>query len=1053
MSVAHGRAWLVVAILVAPSAIAEDAVEFNRDIRPILADACFRCHGPDSAARQAELRLDDEQSAKGKREHGSAIVPGKLADSQLWRRITSPEADERMPPAESGIRLTDRQIDTLRRWIEQGAMWQRHWAFIPPQQAIPPASHCPPRMLSPIDAFIHARLAQEGLNPAPPADAHTLLRRVTLDLTGLPPTPEETAAFHADRSPDAYERVVDRLLASPRYGERMAVRWLDAARYADTHGYQSDGERHMWRWRDWVIEAFNANQPFDQFTIEQLAGDLLPRATLDQRIATGFNRNHRGNGEGGIIPEEYAVEYVVDRVETTSTVWLGLTMGCVRCHDHKFDPFTQREFYQLYAFFNNVPEKGRAVKSGNSPPYIVAPTRLQLAELQRLEAVKDAALSEWFNKHFDRAHELCRAWARDYQPTGREQEVFPFGEPVARFDFNNGLEAFANSNDKGKLVAKGGPPVIADGVQGKSLAFDGRWFAEAGDVGDFDLFDRFTISAWVWIDEGGGGTIVSRMTDVREGDGYSLAIVGGKLEFNLVKRWLDDALRVESRDSIAPGKWHHVGATFGGFRGDRLESSVRLFIDGKDVARETLLAELNQPFKVKEPLRIGGGGGPEMRFRGRIDDVCVFPIEVPWHQFDELAVSKGIEQLVSRVRTEKSWDAAYYKLFSYFMCHHSPDDIRIKFEQAETAQTAWHEYDRSLPTVMVMEEMEYPRPAHVLKRGQYDQPGEEVGPGVPQLLPPLAGLPKNRLGLARWLVDPRHPLTSRVTVNRFWQMYFGSGLVKTAEDFGTQGQWPLHPELLDWLATDFIHSGWDVKAMQRRIVTSHAYRQSSRVTASLASRDPENRLLVRGPRLRLSVEMVRDQALAASGLLVEQVGGPSVKPPQPPGLWSELTGGDDYEPGKGADHYRRSLYTFWKRTIPPPSLAVFDAATREFCTVRETRTNTPLQALTLLNDPAYVEAARMLAQRVMREESDPAQRLTRAFLLVMAREPTPGELAVLTASHARHRNRFAGAPGEAAKLLAVGQSPADATWPADELAAYSTMCSTLLNLDEAVTKE
>jgi hypothetical protein len=1032
---------------------AQEAVEFNRDVRPILADACFRCHGPDSAARQADLRLDLEESAKASREGKTAIAPGKSADSELWRRISSADADEHMPPADSGKKLTPEQIDTLRRWIEQGAKWQRHWSFLPPEQAISPISHCPPRALNPIDSFLHARLAREGLNPAPRAAPATLLRRVTLDLTGLPPTPEELAAYLADRSPDAYERVVDRLLTSPRYGERMAVRWLDAARYADTSGYQSDGERHMWRWRDWVIEAFNANQPFDQFTIEQLAGDMLPEATLDQRIATGFNRNHRGNGEGGIIPEEYAVEYVVDRVETTSTVWLGLTLGCVRCHDHKFDPFTQREFYQLFAFFNNVPEKGRAVKTGNSPPYIVAPTRLQQQKRRQLELelrqTRDAAVQQ-----FGDIHSQFRHWAATYQPRGDEQDPTPTRGLLASFGFDVKKAKSDRQELQKPLVAKEGSPKFVDGRHDSALEFDGKYVVEAGDVGDFGLFDSFTVSAWIWIEEGGGGTVISRMTDVEQGDGYQLAIVGGKLQLNIVKRWLDDSLRVESSETIVPGKWQHVSASFGGFRGDRLENAVRLFIDGQRCKPNVLIADLNQPFKVKEPLRVGGGGGPAMRFRGRIDEVRVYSLEVESAAVALLAQADSISQIISDFNSKRSTPHGRHKLFEYFLEHHTPVALRQATQRFVVAELDLLQFEKQLPTVMVMEEMTQPRVTHVLRRGQYDQPGEEVHADVPRSLPVMAAeLPRNRLGLARWLVDAKHPLTGRVTVNRFWQMYFGTGLVKTVEDFGSQGEWPLHPELLDWLAVDFQSRGWDVKGMQRRIVTSHAYRQSSRADAKLQALDPENRLLARGPRLRLSVEMVRDQALAAAGLLVEQIGGPSVKPPQPAGLWSELTGGDDYVAGSGADHYRRSLYTYWKRTIPPPSLAVFDAATREFCTVRETRTNTPLQALTLLNDPAYVEAARVLAERVMREEGDASRRLSKTFSLILGRSPTPRELEVLAASHQRHLARFAASPEEAAKLLAVGQSPADATIPAGDLAALAAVCGTVLNLDEAVTKE
>jgi hypothetical protein len=1061
-------AALVAALCTASYSQAETprAIEFNRDIRPILSDNCFQCHGPDANARQAELRLDREEDAVAPRKDGAAIVRGKADESELVRRITNNNADERMPPADSGKKLSAEQIELLRRWVEEGAKWQAHWSFIPPKR--PPLPEVSDRTWprSGLDHFILNRLDREGLKHSAEAPKATLLRRVSLDLTGLPPTPREVKAFLTDESPDAYERAVDRLLASPRYGERMAVRWLDAARYADTNGYQTDAERVMWRWRDWVIEAFNQDMPFDQFTIEQLAGDLLEKPTLDQRIATGFNRNHRGNAEGGIIPEEYAVEYVVDRVETTSTVWLGLTLGCARCHDHKFDPFKQKEFYSLYAFFNSVPENGRAVKFGNSPPFIQSPTRLQQVELKRLKREEKDALWAWGDDALD-LPKLFDAWIKEIKLRGDEDYV-PAEGLLATIDFDTqkpehrprdpeidsqtkplGTSADSIANAKTTppfpaLRIAEGEPTFAEGIRGKSLVLDGNTVIEAGNVGDFGLFDEFALSAWVWIEEGGGGTVVSRMTDVHQGDGYQLAIVNGKVQFNVVKRWLDDAILVESTNRLSPGKWHHLLAIYHGLRADNVERSISLQVDD-EFDGKALLAELNQPFNVKEPLRIGGGGGPQMRFRGKIDEVCVYAGDF---DFSVLASVLPVKENVAEIAAlplEAIRAGRYQKAFYYFIFHGLPQKEREIYRQKQQVQLALKKYERRLPTVMVMEELPVPREAHVLLRGQYDQPGEKVERDVPTSLslelPKDA--PRNRLGLAKWLVDPAHPLTARVAVNRFWQMYFGAGLVKTAEDFGSQGEWPTHPELLDWLAVEFSggtptalrgreSSAWDIKQMQRLIVTSSTYRQSSHAVAEAAAKDPENRLLARGPRIRLSAEMIRDQALAASGLLVEQLGGPSVMPSQPPGLWTELTGGDDYKPGKGADLYRRSLYTFWKRTIAPPAMLAFDASTREFCTVRETRTNTPLQALTLLNEQTFVYAAGEFARSTLTLPlEDDNSRLIHMFQTATSREPTAAELEVLVNALNKQRD------------LAKG----------DHQQAFTAIASLVLNLDETVVKE
>ena len=772
-------------------------IEFNRDIRPILSDACFHCHGPDQNKRKGGLRLDvRDEALKAAKSGKIPILPGAPGKSEVVLRVFSEDEEERMPPPEGHKVLTPAQKDLLKRWITEGAEYQIHWAYRPVQRPAVPADAfirledagaepgAPRPDLHPVDAFIRHRLAAEKLSPAEEADKVTLIRRVTLDLTGLPPTPKEVDAFLQDAAPGAYERVVDRLLASVHYGERMAVDWLDAARFADTNGYQVDRDRTLHAWRDWVIRAFNQNMRFDQFTLEQIAGDLLPDATTDQRVATGFNRNHMINEEGGVTEEEFLANYTADRVETTATVWLAQTFNCARCHDHKFDPFTQRDFYSLKAFFHNVSEKGVGDYDKpyhlSSPPFLRVPTPEQTARIDALKA------------------EIAQA-GKDPGPAGKDQ-----------------------------------------------------------------------------------------------------------------------------------------------------------------------LAKLNKT----------------------LADV-----------------------------------------------------------------------EKAVTVTLVMDDAK-PRDTFILLRGEFDQPGEKVTAATPVALPPMpADLPRNRLGLARWLIDPGNPLPARVTVNRLWQMVFGTGLVRTAEDFGSQGEPPSHPELIDWLAAEFMSSGWDVKAMLRLLVTSATYRQSSKFTPAARERDPDNRLLARGPRFRLQGEFIRDQALAASGLLVENVGGPSVKPYHPPGLYEQVVEQKDnpkatYTQDKGEALHRRSLYTYWKRSVPHPGMLLFDAPFRETCVLRRTRTNTPLQALNLLNDPTYVEAARLLAQRMLLEGGTaPESRLTHGFRLVTARIPSGAELAILKASLERALLDFQTDPAGAAALLKVGEASTDAKLGAVELASYTTLASLLLNLDETVTKE
>jgi hypothetical protein len=1032
-----------------PAALADNAqatVEFNRDVRPILAASCFRCHGPDKARRKAELRLDTEEGARADHDGRSAVVPGDPDASEMLHRLTTEEPEERMPPAESGLTVSPGQIATLRRWIEQGAKWQPHWSLIRPRRPSLPEVSQDEWARNPIDRFILTRLEREGLQPSPPAERTTLIRRVTLDLTGLPPTLEEVDAFLADRAPGAYERVVDRLLSSPRFGERMAKRWLDAARYADTNGYQSDGERTMWRWRDWVIDAFNRNKRFDVFTIEQIAGDMLPGATLDQVLATGFNRNHRGNAEGGIIPEEYAVEYVADRVETTATAWLGLTLGCARCHDHKYDPITQKDFYRVFAYFSNVPEKGRAIKFGNSPPAVASPTPAQQASLAALEA-RLATADQRFSALEPRIASAQTAWELS-APDQSALEWTLTQDRAARLDFDGTLTC---AGERTAAVFRDGKPEFSPGKLGTAADFDGRRYVEIPGLGDFDFLDAFTLAAWVNLQDARGGTVLSKMKDEERGEGYSASIVGKTVRVNLVKRWLDDAIRVEVDAGIAPGSWHHLTVTYDG---SRLAEGIKVYVDGTRKPARVLLDELNQTFKSPEPFRVGAGDGPEARFRGRIDEVQVFRAALPPEEVAIVATPERITEIAAIPASARTSGQAA-KIRGCFLDRLAPEEIRKADRERRTLKTQRDRLVAGFPTTMVMRESSTPRQTFLLIRGAYDQPGEHLSPGVPAVLPPLpAGAANNRLGFAHWLVDPANPLTSRVAVNGYWGMLFGTGLVKTAEDFGVQGEWPTHPELLDWLATEFVASGWDVKAIIRTLVTSATYRQSSKASPAQLEKDPENHMLVRGPRLRLSAEMIRDQALLLGGLLAERIGGRSVRPYQPDGLWRELAEVKEYEQDHGANLFRRTLYTFWKRTVAPPFMAAFDAASRDRCTVRESRTNTPLQALNLLNDVTFVEAARGLAQRVLKEEGLTTEaRLALAFRAATARPPTHDELAVLLDDFRDHCSHFRADLEAARAFIRQGESPRDPALDESELAAYTAVATLILNLDETLTKE
>jgi hypothetical protein len=1032
----------------------KQSVDFNREIRPILSDNCFACHGPDEKQRQADLHFDTKEGAFAK---PGIIVPGDAGASRLIKRITAEDPEMRMPPPDSGHSLTDSQKALIRRWIEQGAKWETHWAYVAPVRLEPPKVTAAGWPRNPIDNFVLARLEREGLSPSPEADRATLLRRVTLDLTGLPPTPAEIDSFVADKSPRAYETRVNQLLRSPHYGERMALQWLDLARYADTHGYHIDSHRDMWRWRDWVINAFNRNMPFDQFTIEQLAGDLLPDSTVEQKIASGFNRNHMINFEGGAIPEEYQVEYVVDRVETTSRAWMAMTMGCARCHNHKYDPISQREFYQFYAFFNNVAEEGLDGKTGNAKPILRLPTPEQKSRLDDLTAaiqVREDRLSE------KSLESLKQTWMRSLDSKPADE---PRRGLVAHYGFDGSLLDGSGAYHHGRRIA--GDPGFVPGRVGKALSMDGQTEVSFGNAGAFDRTDPFTISVWLRPE----GDIPIAALQKLEGSttrrGYemlfdSVKLVGiqrraGLVTVRLISHWPDDAIQIRTRQPITFGEWHHITLVSDG---SGRAAGLKLYLDGKPADTDVLQDNLTGTISTRADLRIGCKELGD-RFKGQVDDLRIYSRPLSDKEVEQIALHYPVHAILYGAfeRPSKEDDA---RVRDYFLTYAAPYELRRLYDELKDLNTKKQELDKEIATVMVMSELARPRDTFILARGDYRNRTDKVEPGVPAALPPLRrGAPLNRLTFARWLVDPANPLTARVAVNQYWQMYFGAGIVKTAEDFGAQGEPPSNPELLDWLATEFIRSGWDIKAMQNLIVTSATYRQSSRATPQLIDKDPENRLLARAPRIRLAAEFVRDHALAVSGLLNEQIGGPSVFPYQPKGLWEEMAFGEgfsaqSYYQGTGKDLYRRSLYTFWKRTVPPPSLTTFDAPDREKCTARRTPTNTPLQALVLMNDPTYVEAARALATRALLEGgSNSTSRLGYAFKLATARMPSAREARFLLGLLSRQTQRYRRDGNAAVELIRVGQSQPDGRIGAPELAAWTIVASAILNLDETITKQ
>ncbi|MBL9171184.1 MAG: DUF1553 domain-containing protein [Verrucomicrobiales bacterium] len=1030
-------------------------LDFNRDIRPILSDHCFACHGPDDAKRKSGLRLDLPSSGTQPLKSGAiAIVPGKPDQSEVIKRIVTQDMDDRMPPPKSGHPLTPVQVELLTRWITEGAEYQSHWAFIRPSRTPLPQVSDPAWPRNGIDHFILSKLEEHRVKPAPEADKQTLIRRASLDLTGLPPTPAEVDAFLADTSDRAYEHLVDRLLSSPHYGEKMAVEWLDAARYADTHGYHIDSGRDMTHWRDWVIKAYNDNKPFDQFTIEQLAGDLLPQPTLDQQIASGFNRNHMINYEGGAIPEEYHAAYLMDRVNTTSTVWLGLTMACAQCHDHKYDPITMKDYYRFYAFFNNIAEKGLDGSQGNAAPVIKVMRPEQKARLQEFDATIQTAEAKLKDIESSLPSEQL-AWEKRMVRDVDSPRALP--QPRLRLPLDASLSGTRNDQPFSLIGDETGwTPKWADALLGQALEFDGKQTGNlrATESLDLERDQPFSFGAWVKPGAAHTGTLFSKMDSGPRLRGFDLLLSANRLHLHLIHSWPDNALRVVAKTSLPKDSWGHVLATYDG---SGKASGVKLFVNGRETAVEVTHDTLTGSIANRAPFLVGKRA-EEHPYRGAISDIRIYDRQLSTQEAGELA--SGVTRQIAQLEPDKRSAHQQQHLAAFYKLYHAPHWVQAK-DAVAAAKAEREKFDKSIPDTMVMGELEKPRETFMLMRGEYDKKGEKVEAGTPGALPPLAeGLPSNRLGLAKWLVAPEQPLTARVVVNRFWQAYFGMGLVRSSENFGSQADWPTHPELLDWLATEFVASGWNVKSMQRLIVTSAAYRQRSTVSPEALELDPENKWITRGPRLRLPAESIRDQALAISGLLNPQIGGASVFPYQPPGLWEELMAREDndrftaqkYVQSKGPDLYRRSMYTFWKRTSPPSALGTLDAPDRQTCVVRRQRTNTPLQALLLMNDPTYVEASRKFAERLMVEASDPNARINLAYRIALSRLPTDAEKKVLSRLFDEQFQRYRSNRKAAEELLGVGESPTRPGLDPAELAAWTLVTNAILNLDETITK-
>ena len=1028
-------------------AAAPDALEFNRDIRPILSDKCFSCHGPDSGHRKAGLRLDRREDAiKPAKSGETPIKPSDPSGSHIIERILSKESDEVMPPPEAKLpALTQAEVELLKKWIAAGAEYQPLWSFIPPKPVVLPkeSANAKNPTHNGIDQLVAARLAKLKTTPRPEARPETLLRRASLDITGLPPSPAEVRAFLSDTAPDAYERAVDRLLASPAFGERMATDWLDVSRYADSYGFQVDRDREVWPWRDWVVSAFNRNLPFDQFVTWQLAGDLLPSPSEEQILATAFNRLHQQESEGGSVEEEYRVEYVSDRVQTFGTAFLGLTFECAKCHDHKFDPITQKDFYRLFAFFDDIDEAGlySFFSAGDAPtpamklfsddakksrPTLEEAERSARSKLKAIASSQHAAFSEWLENR---------------------GSLKTIGE-VARIDFEDAKDnRLPNRAVEKSPATLRGENTLVDGISGKAVKLSGD---DALDIpgGNFNRVDPFTISLWIQTPDVKERAVVlhrSKAWTDAASRGFELLIEDGKLKWSLIRFWPGDAASIRCKQPLNPNQWTHVAVSSDG---SGSASGLRIRINGENAAVDVIKDSLSRDINPgRESITLG----ERMRDRGfkngLVDDVRVFERELSHLEMLSTFDSTRAAELFSKPTSQLS-PVEFKDLEEYFLKTQAPD-YAAGLAQLKTTRAELVKLLDAQKEIMVMRELPSPKKAFVLFRGQYDQRRDEVFADTPESLPAFPReKPRNRLGLANWLTDPQHPLLARVTVNRIWQGFFGRGIVKTSDDFGSQGSQPEYQEVLDWLSRHFIDSGWDIKGLVRTIVLSKTYRQESAADPRLIADDPENALLARGPRFRLPAETIRDTFLSASGILSNKIGGPPVSPYE----MSEAFRPSAADSGDGA--LRRSLYTRWRRTSPPPAMMAFDASRRAVCSAKRERTNTPLQALILLNGPQYVEAARILGERLQAGFGADLRALTdELFVRCLSRFPDEREREIAGLLYAEQLAHFRAHPVEAESLLKIGSVPRKTGLPPAETAAATVLAQALLNHDGSVVKQ
>ncbi|WP_409049429.1 DUF1553 domain-containing protein [Telluribacter sp. SYSU D00476] len=1046
-----------------------EQVDYTYHVKPILSDRCFACHGPDQSKQKADLRLDVEEAALDKEcESGRrAIKPGSPGSSELVHRILSSDPEIMMPTPDSHLSLSPQEKATLIRWIEQGAEYKPHWAFTKIEKPELPKVKNQSWVKNEIDRFILHKLEEQRLAPSPEADKTTLLRRVHMDLTGLPPTPQQVDEFLKDQSPNAYEKVVDRLLASPHYGEHMAAPWLDAARYADTHGYQDDGMRTAWPYRDWVIRAYNQNLTYDQFVTWQLAGDMLPNPTREQVLATAFNRMHQQSQEGGIVPEEYRTEYVADRVGTFGKVFLGMTVECARCHDHKYDPISQKDFFSLYAFFNQNNENGQIPYNGEASPSITLPTPEAEAKLKFIRTSLSTEKKALENTQ-PAYQQRYQAWLRQAEAQPQATLVpdtlglighFTFDEPTGS-QFQNRVNAKHTARAEGDttISAKASRP----GRFGKARYIYGENSVNFGR--DFAFFERhqpFSVSVWLNLhDASVHGSLIHKSNGVFNGyRGWNVfRLPDGRLRLLISHVWPENAIELQTTEKFPLNKWTQLAFTYDGLSKAR---GVKLYINGSPVRvtvhndglTQSILFGKNKSNWYVDNLMIGRLSD-QFTKNFEVDELKIYSRSLTLLEMQGLYTQRNEVLTTLRTPAAKRTSAQQSALLSYYLTHF---DKPYQDKLAKSRQLIGEETEllNTQLDVMVMKERKYPRKTFILKRGAYDAPDKEVTADTPdQFFKIPKEYPRNRLGLARWLLHEDHPLFARVTVNRFWQQYFGQGLVISTDDFGNQGDLPTHPQLLDWLAVSFREMGWDQKKFQKMIVMSATYRQSSKTDQRLRDLDPDNRLYARGPSYRMSAEQIRDNALAASGLLTPKVGGESAYPYQPAGLWEALATRNavQYKQQHGDSIYRRSLYTIWKRSSPPPMMLNFDAAERHFCVVKRQKTSTPLQALVTMNDPQFVEASRVLAEQMVRHGQTPDERITYAYKALTSRPPRPSELNLLKQLYVEEYQDFQQNKGRAQKLLGVGEYAWDRKLNPVELATNAIVASTIMNFDEFVIK-